>query len=71
MGIHDNLLFYPVGCAQTAAVGDPRVVVGLLLFLCSYVCQVADPSVTLNLKDLRVDGLVPRLSFPGWSEAPD
>ena len=67
-----------MGCAQTAALGDPMEVVGLLFFLCSYVCQVADPSLTPNLKGLLVDGLAPRprynhagLLFSGWSQAPD
>ena len=42
-------------------------------FCCSYVCLVADPSLTLNLKGLLVEGLVPRergkhgiWSFSGW-----
>ena len=70
--------FILVGCAQTAPVGDLMEVVGLLFFMCSYVCQGADLSLTPNLKGLRLDGLLPRprgkyggLSFAGWSWAPD
>ena len=66
-----------MGCAQTAAVGDPMVV-GLLLFLNSEVCQVADPSFTPSLKGLLLDGLAPRprgkhgeVSFSGGSWTPD
>ena len=46
--------------------------------MCSYVCQIADPSLTPNLKGFLLDGLAPRprgkhlgLSFSGWSWAPD
>ena len=52
-------VFYPsmlilVGCAQTAAVGDPMEVVGLLFFLCPNVCQVSDPRLTPNSKAFRI-----------------
>ena len=36
-----------VNCAQTAAVGDPMDVVGLLFFLCSYVCYLIQVSGVL------------------------
>ena len=67
-----------MGCAQTAAVGDPMEVVGLLFFSVLQVCQVAEPSLTPNLKGLLLDGLAPRprgkhggVSFSGWSWTPD
>ena len=38
-------------CTQIAAVCDTMEVVGLLFFLCSYVRQIADPSLSSNLND--------------------
>ena len=46
-----------VGCAQAAVVGYLMEVVGLLFFMRSYVCQVADPSSTPNAKGLLLIGL--------------
>ena len=57
-------------CAQTGAVGD-TMVVGLLLFLSSQVCQVADPSLPSNLEGLLLGGMAfgdkhAKLLFSGW-----
>ena len=55
-----TFVFILEGCAQTAAVGDPVELVGLLFFLFSEGCQVADPSLMSNLIGLLLDGLPPR-----------
>ena len=62
-----------VGCAQIAAAGDPKEVVGSMFFLCSNVCQFADPRSTSNFEELLLDDQAPmasgkhaRLSFSGW-----
>ena len=49
-----------VGCAQTAEVGDPMLVVGVLFPQCSCACEGADPSLAPNLKGLLLVGLAPR-----------
>ncbi len=51
-----------MGCAQTAAEGDPiAVIVFLSFFLSSRVCQVVDLlSLSPSLKGLLLDGLAPR-----------
>ena len=38
-------------------------VVGLLFFLCAYVCQVAGPSLRSNLTGLLLDGYLSGLAF--------
>ena len=58
-----------MGFAQTTAVCDPMVA-GLLFFLSSWVCHVADPSLTLNLRPSfgrhGLGGKHAKLSFSGW-----
>ena len=56
-GLHTSILLFLLkilqGCAQAVVVGDPMEVVGLSFSLCSYVRQVADPSLMSNWRVSR------------------
>ena len=61
MRIHVHLFLdahNPVGLCP--AVGGPMEAIGLLFCMCSFVCQVADPSLMAILMGLLLDGLPPR-----------